>query len=267
MLAAEPTDTTVTPDDLAIPPQQELQNVPPPAAIAPEADPMPPIENSPPAEMTPPVESAPSNLESTSESEQVLATQLSAEVGKRQSEAQRLLEEDPERAVAILREAQQLVNQSKLSESSRRELLGRIDITLKRTEAYIADHRAEIDFDQRNEQVLGEVERRREMNLKVQQKMAELVDEFNRLRDEQRYAEAEIIAKRLIELSPDDPVAQQVYQTAKFIRREMMNRSLADRQRSKLLGTAQCRGGIRGQPRCGRRQRAGRTITRRGTPS
>ena len=78
MLAAEPTDTTVTPDDLAIPPQQELQDVPPPAAIAPEADPIPPIENSPPDEMTPPVESAPSTLESTSESEQVLATQLSA---------------------------------------------------------------------------------------------------------------------------------------------------------------------------------------------
>ncbi len=230
MLAAEPTDTTVTPDDLAIPPQQGLQNVLPPAAIAPDADPIPPIENSPPDEMTPPVESAPSNLESTSENEQVLATQLSAEVGKRQSEAQRLLEKDPERAVVILRKAQELVNQSKLSESSRRELLSRIDITLKRTEAYIADHRAEIDLDQRNEQVLGEVERRRELNLKVQQKTAELVNEFNRLRDEQRYSEAEIIAKRLIELSPDDPVAQQVYQTAKFIRREMMNRSLADRK-------------------------------------
>jgi general secretion pathway protein D len=235
MLAAEPTDTTVTPDDLAISAQQELDNVPPPAAITPDADPMPPNEISPPAEMTPPadsvpsqLQSVPSNLEAAGENEQVLARQLSAEVGKRQSEAQRLLEEDPERAVTILREAQQLVNQSRLSESSRRELLSRIDITLKRTESYIADHRAEIDLDKQNEQVLNEVERRRELNLKIQQKTAELVDEFNRLRDEQRYSEAEIIAKRLIELNPNDPVAQQVYETAKFIRREMMNRSLAN---------------------------------------
>jgi general secretion pathway protein D len=78
--------------------------------------------------------------------------------------------------------------------------------------------------------LLAEVERRREVKLKVQQKTAELVDEFNRLKDEQRYAEAEIIAKRLIEMAPDDPVAQQVYQMAKFIRREMMNRDLADRR-------------------------------------
>ena len=70
----------------------------------------------------------------------MLARQLSTEVGKRQSEAQRLLEKDPERALAILREAQQLVKESKLPESSRRELLGRIDITLKRTETYIDDH-------------------------------------------------------------------------------------------------------------------------------
>jgi general secretion pathway protein D len=169
-------------------------------------------------------------MEAADENEQVIAQKLSAEVGKRQSEAQRLREEDPERAVAILREAQQLVNDSKLSESSRRDLLSRIEITLNKTQTYIDDHKAEIDLEQQNEAVLKEVERRREVKLKVQQKTAELVDEFNRLKDEQRYAEAEIIAKRLIELAPDDPVAQQVYQMAKFIRREMMNRNLEDQK-------------------------------------
>jgi general secretion pathway protein D len=233
MLAGEPVDTTVTPDDLAIPPQEELESVPRPATATPDAQPLTQAETTESPATANPTNESPlttepsmSPLEPIGDNEQVLARQLSAEVGKRQSEAQRLLESDPERAVAILREAQQMVNQSRLSESSRRELLGRISITLSRTEAYIKDHRAEIDLDQRNQQVLDEVKRRRDLDLKVQQKMAELVDEFNRLRDEQRYAEAEIIAKRLIELSPDDPVARQVYQTAKFIRREMMNRSL-----------------------------------------
>ena len=58
------------------------------------------------------------------------------------------------------------------------------------------------------------------MKAKVQQKKAELVEQFNQLRDEQRYAEMEIVARRLIELAPDDPVAQQVWRTAKFIRRD-----------------------------------------------
>jgi general secretion pathway protein D len=234
MLAAEPVDTTVTPDDLAIPPQSELGDTSRPETTPGETDALPPTSSSPPATMEPGVESAASPLESAGENEQVLARQLSAEVGKRQSEAQRLLEEDPERAVAILREAQQLVNQSRLSESSRRELLSRIDITLKRTESYIDDHRAEIDLEQQNQEVLDEVERRRELDVKVKQKIAELVDEFNRLRDEQRYAEMEIIAKRLYELAPDDPVSLQVYQTAKFIRREMMNRSLVDQRETSV---------------------------------
>ena len=66
------------------------------------------------------------------------------------------------------------------------------------------------------------------MKVKLQQKIAEMVEEFNRLNHEQRYAEAEIVARRLNEIAPDDPVAKQVWQNAKFIRREMMNRQLVD---------------------------------------
>lgn len=54
------------------------------------------------------------------------------------------------------------------------------------------------------------------------------VEEFNRLRDEQRYAEMETVARRLNELAPDDPVAQQVWLNTKFIRRELISRGLAD---------------------------------------
>jgi general secretion pathway protein D len=171
---------------------------------------------------------APSLIDTADNSQQVLAKQLSAEVGKRQSEAQKLRSEDPERALAILREAQQLVNESKLPESSRRELLGRIDITLEKTNKYIKDNAAQIELDRRNAEVLETRDREKELKLKLQQKIADLVEEFNRLRDEQRYAEAEIVARRLYELAPDDPVAEQVHQTAKFIRREMLNRQLAD---------------------------------------
>jgi general secretion pathway protein D len=172
----------------------------------------------------------PGQLESADQNEQVLARQISAEVGKRQSEAQRLLEENPERALAILKEAQKLVNDSKLSDEYRRELSGRIDITLAKTEKYIAGNKAEIDFDAQNEAVMDAVERDREVKAKVQEKMAELVEKFNQLQDEQRYAEAEVVARQLIELAPDDPVAQQVWQMAKFIRREQINDDLADRK-------------------------------------
>jgi general secretion pathway protein D len=178
---------------------------------------------------TPPAAN-PSLIDSAAQGDQALAQQLSAEVGRRQSEALRLLEkeQDPDRAKAILEEAQQLVKDSKLSSGYRRDLLVRLDSTLKKTDKYIADHRAEIELDRANEAVLDSVERDRDLKAKVEQKKAELVEQFNQLRDEQRYGEMEIVARRLIELAPDDPLARQIWDMAKFIRREYINRQVAD---------------------------------------
>ena len=50
--------------------------------------------------------------------------------------------------------------------------------------------------------------------------MAEMVDQFNKLVDEHRYAEAEVVANRLYEMAPDELVAQQINKQAKMIRRE-----------------------------------------------
>jgi general secretion pathway protein D len=167
---------------------------------------------------------SPSLLDQADQSQQLMARQLYAEIGERQSEAIRLRETDPERALATLREAQQLIANSSVPESMRRELLSRTDKTLADTEKYIKDHAAEIELEQRNADVLADLDRDRELKRKIEQEIAESVEEFNRLRDEHRYAEAEIVARRLYELAPENPVAQQILQMAKFIRREMMNR-------------------------------------------
>lgn len=201
-----------------------IENLPAPATRPKSAKPL--AAAAAPADL--PVKNKTSLIDTADAKQQVLARQLSAEVGKRQSEAQRLLEKDPERAIATLHEAQQLVKDSKLPESTQRELLSRIQITLGKTEQYSKDHKSEIDLDKHNQAVLADVNRDREMKLKMKQKIAEMLNEFNRLRDEQRFAEMEIIARRMNEMAPDDPVVQQVWQNAKFIRREMMNRQLAD---------------------------------------
>jgi general secretion pathway protein D len=169
----------------------------------------------------------PSLIDNADASQQVLARQLSIEVGKRQSEAKRLHTEDPERALAILREAQQMVKDSKLPESAQRELLTRIDITLNQVEKFAKGHGGEIELDKQNDEVLQSLDREREVERKIKQEIADGIEEFNKLRDEHRYAEAEIVARRLYELDPLDPTTQQVLQTAKFIRREMLNRELS----------------------------------------
>lgn len=210
------------PNPGAATPPQAAVNEPPMVEAAPLATPAAPA--APPAQ----AQVKTSLIDSADQNQQALARQLNAEVGKRQSEAMKLQEKDPERAVATLKEAQQLVKDSKLPESTQRELLSRLEITLSRSEKYIKDHRAQIDIDKQSEAVMAGRDRDREMRQKLQQKIAEQVEEFNRLRDEQRYAEMEIVARRLNEIAPDDPVAQQIWLNAKFIRRELMNRQLVD---------------------------------------
>ena len=53
----------------------------------------------------------------------------------------------------------------------------------------------------------------------MQQKLAELVDQFNRLNEEQRFEEAEVIAKRAEELAPHELVTQVMVQKSRIQRR------------------------------------------------
>lgn len=171
---------------------------------------------------------APSTLvDAADQKEQLLYKQVQAEVFKRMSEARRLQTDDPERAMTILEEGQQYVKASGLSESLQRDLLTRIEGIRGETEKFAKKHSEENELDKQNEKVLQDLDRERETERKIKQEIADGIQEFNKLRDEHRYAEAEIVARRLYELDPLDPTTQQVLQTAKFIRREMMNRELS----------------------------------------
>jgi general secretion pathway protein D len=167
-------------------------------------------------------------LESADAKSQVLARQLQAEVGRAQTEARRLMQTQPKEALDLLNATRQKVTDAQLSSDIRNQLFSRLDVTLENTQQYIEEHRSELELDDRNKAVLAQIDREREVKSKVRHRIGEMVEEFNRLRDEQRYAEMEVVARRLYEMAPDDPVVQQVYTTAKFIRREIMNRQLAD---------------------------------------
>src|SRR5207253_9452248 len=111
---------------------------------------------------------------------------------------------------------------------SRGQLLRRIDRNLADLDKYISDNRAKIEQDTNNKDVLKEIDRRRQSKIEVDDKLAKLVDEFNKLMDEQRYGEAEVIAKRCRELDPDNPVVKQLILQNKFVSRTQRNQSLKD---------------------------------------
>ena len=117
-----------------------------------------------------------------------------------------------------------MVEESQLAEELKTQLLQRVELTTAATEKYIEDHKSELELDATNKEILDEIDRERVVKLEVQQRMAEMVDQFNKLVDEHRYAEAEVVANRLYEMAPDELVAQQVNKQAKMIRRERWSR-------------------------------------------
>jgi general secretion pathway protein D len=165
-------------------------------------------------------------LDAAAEGQSVLARQLSADVYKRQSEAEKLRSTDPKRALKLLEEARAQIEDSQLSQELKSQLLRRVEMTVSATNKYIQDHKSELDLEATNREILSEIDRDRKVKLEVQQKMAQMVDEFNKLVDEHRYAEAEVVANRLYEMAPDELVAQQVNKQAKMIRRERWNQDI-----------------------------------------
>lgn len=181
------------------------------------------------APSAPPAEQ-PSLLEDAASRHRLMARQLSAELSRRQIEARKLQEKNPKQAMELLEKARARVADSGLEPAARKSLLRRVDASLAELEKYIEAHRADIELDDANRAVLDDIERRRAAKAEVQQELAELVEEFNTLRDQQRFAEMEVVAKRARELAPNEVITLQLWQEARNLRR-LMNQQAYSREK------------------------------------
>ncbi len=155
-------------------------------------------------------------LEEVDSQQQLMRQKLSREVFQELSTAERMRANDPRGALARLEDLRERVEQESLDPPTRRQMLALVDRGLEQTEQYIREHAADIELRERNEAVLERVESDRQRRLDKQDKLAELVERFNDLVDEQRYAEAEVLAKQARELDPDSAVVRSMLLTSKF---------------------------------------------------
>ncbi|HVU88390.1 MAG TPA: hypothetical protein VHD36_13805 [Pirellulales bacterium] len=167
----------------------------------------------------PPSSHAGSLLQKSAVDQQVLAKKVIADLVAQKSEAKRLQESDPKRSLQILQQARVMVEKSGLDQETRDRLLRSADRSISDIERYIEINRPKIELDERNQAVKDEIDREQTAKVEVQEKIALEVEKFNNLLDEQRWAEAEVIAKRVQEMAPDDPVATQLLWKATFARR------------------------------------------------
>ena len=167
-------------------------------------------------------------IDKTTSKQQLLLKQLSADVAQKQVAAQKIREKDSKRAMDLLKEARAAVEAAGVEPEARAQLLRRVDKSVGELDKYVTDHRAQIELDNSNKEVLKDVDRRRQAKIEVDDKLAKLVDQFNQLMDEQRYGEAEVLAKRARELDPDNTLVKQLLWQSRFVTRTQRNNNLID---------------------------------------
>jgi general secretion pathway protein D len=167
-------------------------------------------------------------LDNASAEQALLVNQVSNDLAKKLFTVDKVREKDPKRALEILKEARVAVVSSGIDTESRGPLLRRIDRKVVELDKYIIQNRAKLELEESNREILKEVDRRQQMKLEVDDALAKLVDDFNKLMDEQRFAEAEVLAKRARELAPENPIVKQLIWQSKFVSRTRRNETIGD---------------------------------------
>ena len=165
-----------------------------------------------------PRDPAPSDnpLEQIDSQQQLLRQQLSREVFQELSASERMRTTDPRGSLTRLRNLRTRIDQESLDPATRRQTLALVDRGIQESEQYIQQHLGDIELRERNQSVLERVDRDRQEKLDRQDKLAELVEKFNDLMDEQRHAEAEVLAKQARELDPYSEVVRAMQMTSRF---------------------------------------------------
>ena len=157
----------------------------------------------------------------------LIVARLSAEVAARQLEARRAAQRSAAEALELLDTAAADVAAADIPTETRTQLTKRIDRARREIEEMTGKRSSEIALDKKNAEIESKINRERAKKVEVDQRLAMIVDEYNTMIDERRYAEAEALAKKAAQLSPDNPVVRQLLSQSRMIRRLDTQKSIA----------------------------------------
>ena len=157
------------------------------------------------------------------ENAQALFRDLQSQVFRERAAAERMLASDPRQALDRMSSVREIVDSSSLDANSKRPLLTIIDRDINDMQVYIEQNLSEIMNAESNANSLSEVENRRQRKLEVELQIQQLVDDYNRLMDEERFAEAQAVARQARELAPNDEAVVALTERAKLATRALMN--------------------------------------------
>jgi len=179
----------------------------------------------------------PGGMDEAAAKQAVLAKQVEADILHEESAAKAMCANDPKKALQMMEQTRKKVESAGLDPASRDILLRRLDRSLAELKQFIEDKKPQIEMAEKNRTTHDDVERQKKVKSEVQEKLAKAIDEYNKLMDEQRYAEAEVLAKQAAELDPDNPVAVQLLRNSKFVTNFQRGMAIQEQKRDGYVKT------------------------------
>ncbi|MAT14629.1 MAG: hypothetical protein CMJ46_05090, partial [Planctomyces sp.] len=172
----------------------------------------------------------PDQLNLAAQEEVVRFDRLRTEVMNATFRADRLTEKDPQKALEILDRALATVEGAELSEQMSAPLLKQLASSRASIEQYQTRMKPVLEQEARNKAVEEGLQRDIDNEIRVEQEIADLVDEYNKMMKQGLYADAERLAKEVKELDPSNEVGVSMFWKAKIQRRHASNLDLQERK-------------------------------------
>ncbi len=171
---------------------------------------------------------APSPLEQVNSQQEVVRQKIYREILAEEKAAKDLASRDPRGALANLTKLRERVSGAEVEPAAKKQLLTIVDRMVNELSSYVEQNKATIEADERNSTVRAGVVRDQELTIEMQNKLAELTEKFNLLMDEQRYPEAEIIARQARDLDPQNIAVVSMVEKSRLAMRIAEQNSIRD---------------------------------------
>lgn len=132
---------------------------------------------------------------------------LFAEVSGEIADAERMVNDQPYDALDRLKLLRTRVSQADVDGAYRKQMLSMVDRVINNVEGWMEQNRSSIELDQRNKQIEDRITLDAANAAKEDAQIQTLVDQYNDLMDDNRYAEAEIVARKVEEIKPNSEIA------------------------------------------------------------
>ncbi|OYP32210.1 general secretion pathway protein GspD [Rhodopirellula sp. MGV] len=158
----------------------------------------------------------------TKELTQRLYREITAELAK----TAEMKESAPLDALDSLNRLRRRVDGSNVPEANKTALVRMVDRELEKQKQYVENNRAAIELNLQNEAVRTEMANEAAREVRIDEEISSLVDTFNELVRDQRFEEAEVVAKQVSELKPGSTVATNMLLKSRFASRDQMMRNI-----------------------------------------